>query len=146
MNHRTPNSALLTATLLLGWAIPSMASAPLPFQGQPDPDGTETSEELEEWATLDHELRSLESLEYSYESNAKIWGYGRVNFFVREKANSAGVNLDNARVNLTGSTGMYAYRVTAELRGGPNSGHHHYPTALQLRRRQGAPYPWEPLA
>lgn len=119
MKHRTPQSAPIRVLLLLGCALPATAATPLAPQ---DEAPVEDMEEEDEWAVLDKELQALESLEYTYEPSAEIWGYGRVNLFHNEDTRSTGVNLDNIRLNLTGASGMYSYRVTTELRGGPNSG------------------------
>lgn len=82
-------------------------------------DVTPEEEELDEWAALDLELQGLQGVQgIDYEPAAELWGYGRVNFFYQDAPNSAAVNLDNIRLNLTGQVSRYDYRFTLEFASG----------------------------
>jgi hypothetical protein len=113
MTHRTPQARrLLTAGAV--WAATALPATALPLAQDAAQELAE-AEEVDEWALLDQELQALESLHYTYEPSAEIWGYGRVNLFHRKEGDNAGVNLDNIRLNLTGAVGRTSYRVTTDL-------------------------------
>ena len=90
--------------------------------GKTDPAVEEVFEddgaEINDWEALDAELRGLDSLKQDYKPMTDIWGYGRVSFFQQKDGGRMGVNMDNIRLNFTGRTGDYSYRLTTELSSG----------------------------
>lgn len=77
------------------------------------------------WAELDRELSSLESLDVEAFPGPYIWGYTRVNFAWSDELRVPpnfeklrGINLDNIRLNVSGETSGFEYRLTGEAQGG----------------------------
>ncbi len=73
--------------------------------------------EEDEWAALDRELQGLSMAELEYGPQVDVWAYVRSSAFWL-KSDAAGVNLDNVRLNFTGQTGSYSYRLTGEFASG----------------------------
>jgi len=107
MTQRTQRAhrAALTAGLMA--ALTPFAVA---FQ-----DTAEPTEEVDEWTDLDREIQALDNLDFYDEPAAELWGYTRVSLFQQDDSSAAGVNLDNLRLNLTGSVSDYSYRITTDL-------------------------------
>ncbi len=99
----------------------SLPSAALAQDGEAAPaPAAETqvaaTEEPDEWAALDRELAGMETLQLDDgRSNIELWGYIRSSLYWLGPSDEAGVNLDAVRLNFTGRTGDYDYRLTGEF-------------------------------
>ncbi len=99
----------------------SLPSAALAQDGEAAPaPAAETqvaaTEEPDEWAALDRELAGMETLQLDDgRSNIELWGYIRTNLNWLGPEEKSGVNLDQVRLNFTGRTGDYDYRLTGEF-------------------------------
>lgn len=109
---RIPHLPLLLAALLL--ASPSA----LARQGD-EVTSAGFEEPVDEWVALDRELAGVEALQVDQgRSNIELWGYIRTSLSWLEPEDSRSVEFDQVRLNFTGRTGSYDYRLTAEFRDG----------------------------
>ena len=99
--------------ILTSLAAASLAAASLAQDGSTD-----------EWADLDRELASLESLSAEAVPGPHLWGYVRSNFAYSSTVvgnggqHVRGFNFDDVRVNVSGEASGYEYRITGELNSG----------------------------
>jgi hypothetical protein len=98
--------------------LSSLAAAALATASQAQEESTD------EWADLDSELSSMEGLSAEVMPGPHIWGYARSNFAYSTHSvgnggeKLRGFSLDNIRVNVSGETAGYEYRITGELQSG----------------------------
>jgi|GEM_PF-761238 len=79
----------------------------------------EAEDPIDEWAELDQEIQGLAALGFDYVPVAELWGYLRSTVYYQDQPeHSAGLNLDNLRLNLVGEVAGYGYRLTSELASG----------------------------
>jgi hypothetical protein len=81
-------------------------------------------ESADPWADLDQELSSMEALTAEAVPGPHVWGYVRSNLALSDHlvgqggAKIRGFNFDNVRVNVSGETAGYEYRITGEVQSG----------------------------